>query len=244
MKLGHLLTILAMLVSLPVVAASDKLKEFHALCTSPYAQPISVEVACLHALVNNSTDPIYNRSDAGTELFLMKADKLASLADKNQITQDAARAKFLKMLLDLQDSHKAEVLAIQTHEDVAQQRADAAQARETREQEQSAHELEEKRQLALSVEAQTKAAAALEAQTQQQADLAASNLRFQQQQMREAAIAHCVDMAMARSEYAFNSRANCQANPNYWQSVPITSRTSVTNCQALGGGSISCNTTH
>ncbi len=115
----------------PAIAAQDKLQEIHALCAPHPDTPLSVEIPCTKAILGASKDPIFNSSDAATQLFLIEADKLLHGLQLKRISEDNAREKFLRMLLDVEDRHRPELAAqlAQQQELVAaaQRAADEAQ---------------------------------------------------------------------------------------------------------------------
>jgi hypothetical protein len=171
----------------------------------------------------------------------LKADKLAAASDSKRITQNAANEKFLQLLLNLEDSHKAEVDALQARDDAAQRSQQASNELASQERAFERRRLEERQAMA---EAQREAEAAREMQTERESRMAAleasSRQQQVQQQMHEMAVSDCITRATARSEYAFNARSNCELNVNWWQQIPDLGRTTTTNCRATMGNSINC----
>jgi len=98
------------------IAAQDKLQDIHELCAPHPYTPLSSEIPCTKALINASQDPLFNARDPATQLFVIGADKLLRSLALKHISEDDAREKFLRMMLETEDRHRPELASLQVQQ--------------------------------------------------------------------------------------------------------------------------------
>jgi hypothetical protein len=220
---------LALVALVPVslaIAAQDKLQEFHSLCAPQINTPLSSEIPCTKALLNASQDPVFNARDPATQLYVIGADKLLHNLAIKRISETDAREKLLRMMLDLEDRHRPELLAMQ-----AQQEEQIAAAQHARQDAERNEELAEKhRQEEIAQEAQFELA---QAQRQQAVKFCIDKVNERFKDLTEHG--NSVQRGNAVMQWGgTNSRLLCGNDPNYYQSLPAVPV--VTQCQGSNDG--------
>lgn len=208
------------------VPRHDTLQDYQNSCSEANGfKTFSMQVSCVKALVNESTNRFLNTSDPDTQLYLLTADKLVDDVRSKRSTVASARISLQRALIEVQSKHQAEFQAIQARAD-----ADARQRVTANERAQEAAERSHQ------IEAQ-------ETEQRQMAQLAAQAQQAQQEQ----AVRLCMDKVNQRfSDLATHGNGTqrataniqwgtmniaqvCARDPNYYASMPAVP--TVTHCQ-------------
>ena len=220
--------------------SGNKLQEIHALCSARVDTPLSSEIPCEKTLINASVDPIFNARDPATQLYMIEADKLLQRVVAKHIAEIDGRATHLRILLDLEDRHRPELMAIAAN--------DSAAALTAQQQNAQIAATQERENLRLAAEESARQAEARQIQQQQNQAVAfcvaEANERIAganfavRNQITQAQGAYMIKLGFNHQSGPPFVEASCMNDQNWYRNIPQPSRTM--NCQNTGGGNATC----